>query len=510
METARDSLREAVERDPNDPVARNDLAVILCLLGEHTEALAHVQHAIALRPELVVAYINAAVVAGCRSGHEAALPWIDAALNIEPDNLVALLLRSNTLAKLDRGLEALESARRAVELHPQSSQAHEMLAVALQATAQYEVAVLAFDRAQSLGRNGITGVRKAAMLLGQGRQPEALREIDAVLAENPMLAVAWYTRGLALDFKYGTLDIGAMENVLRDAPSLTFDDRVQLHFALGRAKLACGQADSAFAYLVHGNRMKRESIDYDIEADERSMRAFAELFSAEVLSNSEDGNPSEVPVFVVGMPRSGTSLIEQILASHPLIFGAGELPFIGRLAGRPDAAGEYLDLVTARAPDAVRIVDKMPFNFLNAGFIRTILPNARIIHCRRDPLDTCLSCYLTLFDNQIGFCYDQSELGRYYRAYETLMEHWGATLPRDRFLEVEYENVVADLEGEARRLVDFCGVTWDDRCLDFHKTKRPVLTASMNQVRQPIYSSSVGRSKDLVRYLAPLVEALGL
>jgi hypothetical protein len=173
------------------------------------------------------------------------------------------------------------------------------------------------------------------------------------------------------------------------------------------------------------------------------------------------------------------------------------------------AAGqEYVEMVSRLAPGFERVVDKAPLNFLHAGLIHLMIPGARIIHCRRDALDTCFSCYLTLFDRHLGFSYDLRELGRFYRSYVRLMEHWRAVLPAERFIEVRYEDVVGDLESQAQRLVAFCGLEWDPRCLAFHKTARPVSTASMNQVRKPLYATSIGRAQSVRPYLVPLAQAL--
>jgi hypothetical protein len=231
------------------------------------------------------------------------------------------------------------------------------------------------------------------------------------------------------------------------------------------------------------------------------------------------------------MPRSGTTLVEQILASHPAVFGAGEIGLLERLligrlgptlspgeracrmAGLTDQDLEglgtaYAEAVAKLAPGAARITDKMPSNFRLAGLIRLILPNARIISCRRDPIDTGLSCYARKFSRGQTFTYDLKELGTYYRAYNGLMAHWREILPADRLLEVAYEDVVDDLEGQSRRLVAFCGLPWDDACLAFHQTPRTVRTASVNQVRQPIYRSAVARWKAYEPHLGPLIEAL--
>jgi hypothetical protein len=229
-------------------------------------------------------------------------------------------------------------------------------------------------------------------------------------------------------------------------------------------------------------------------------------------------------VFVFGMPRSGTSLIEQILASHRDVQAAGELSTLSRVVSRlgpfpaalsgltPDIATQlgrlYLDEIEPLAAGRSRVVDKMPSNFFYAGLIPLLLPQARIVHVLRNPLDTCLSCYSKLFAREQLFSYDLTELGRFYRGYDKLMAHWRAILPADRFLEVRYEDVVADLEGQARRLISFLDLPWDDACLRFAETDRVVRTASANQVRGPLFATSVDRWKPYARHLAPLFAAL--
>ncbi len=226
------------------------------------------------------------------------------------------------------------------------------------------------------------------------------------------------------------------------------------------------------------------------------------------------GARSPLPVFVVGMPRSGTTLIEQILASHPSVHGAGELRTLHLLSHRIEgfpasvsdlsgaqlkALGEaYLAHVTQMAEGRPHVVDKMPSNFLLCGLIRIVLPDAKIIHSRRDPIDVCLSCYTKLFAGEQAFAYDQTELGRFHLAYQGLMAHWRAVLPASHFLEVDYEAVVDDLEVQARRIFAFLGQPWDKRVLNFHETERPIRTASVNQVREPIYPR-LGRAVEATR-----------
>ena len=240
------------------------------------------------------------------------------------------------------------------------------------------------------------------------------------------------------------------------------------------------------------------------------------------------GDPSDAPIFIVGLPRSGTTLIEQIIASHPSVFGAGELRDMANLAQRLSGPGgavfpevvatlssdtlrqlgcSYLRAVRRRAPDALRTTDKQPGNFALVGLIRLALPNARIIHVCRDVRDTALSCFSLLFTRGPPYSYDLVELGHYCRAYLRLMAHWREASP-DGFLEVRYEDVVDDLESQARRIIAYCGLDWDDACLDFHRTSRPVYTASGAQVRQPIYRGSIGRWRVYEPYLRPLLDAL--
>ncbi len=231
-----------------------------------------------------------------------------------------------------------------------------------------------------------------------------------------------------------------------------------------------------------------------------------------------------VPIFIVGMPRSGTTLIEQILASHPALYGAGELKTMSDFArtvalDSPDWEGallalrklgqEYLDQVWKLAPEARYITDKMPGNFYHLGLIHLMLPNAKIIHSMRDPMDTCFSCYALRFAHGHEYCYDLKTLGRYYQRYTKLIRHWHDVLPAGRILDVRYEDNVADPEREARRLLGYLGLPWDPACLRFYETDRPVKTASVMQVRKPIYSSSVARWKRFEKHLGPLLDEIG-
>jgi tetratricopeptide (TPR) repeat protein len=398
----------------------------------------------------------------------------------------------------------------------------------LQALGRLEPALEAYDRAAGLPgpaqQDAIAN--RGALFMEFGRKEEAIKALDAAAKIFPNSPGILFGQTDIKRFAPGDPLIGQMQALLaREGISLS--DRATLHFGLGKVFLDIGDSAEAFRHYDEANRLKRSTFAYDAGANERWMASIAEVFSPGLLeSKANMGALSHMPVFVVGMPRSGTTLIEQILASHPMVHGAGELKRLHTLsdaiegfpesfpnldAARLKTLGEaYLAYVTPMSSGRRHVVDKMPSNFQLCGMIRLILPGARIIHCRRDPVDTCLSCYTKLFAGEQSFTYDQTELGRFHRAYQTLMAHWRATLPVSHFLEVDYEAVVDDVEAQARRLLAFIELPWEETVLRFHETERPIRTASVNQVREPIYRTSAGRWRKHAAQLQPLLAALGV
>jgi tetratricopeptide (TPR) repeat protein len=364
---------------------------------------------------------------------------------------------------------------------------------------------------------------KARALLTLGHEAEARRAAEHALVLNPTVPGYYHVLIHTGDVHSNANAVATLEQLARVASELEPEDRTILHFLLAKAYEDQGRKADAFDQLVKGNAAKRAIIAYDEGRELGRMRQIADAFPAARFSTSA-GCDSELPVFVIGMPRSGTTLVEQILASHPDVYGAGELALLPEMIARhlpgfpagstPEPLTKLGEDYAARlgelAPQAKRVVDKLPYNFLNAGLIALALPKARIVHITRDALDTCYSCFALSFAGDVGFAYDMGELGRYYRAYEALMAHWRQVLPAGAMLEVAYEELVADLEPQARRLIAFCGLDWDARCLDFHKSGRAVVTASVHQVRRPIYHSSVGRAAAFAEYLTPLRAALGI
>ena len=451
------------------------------------------------------------------------------ALRRRPDAVVWILL-GLVHEMLGDNAGALASFTAAVALQPQSADAHNNLGAALDRAGRFDDAMAAYARALALQPGHAEALLNTAGGLRAAGQPLAARAaIERVLAADPAHAYAWFLLSEVKTFAPGDPDIARLEALQapagRDAKA-----RADLAFALGKAKMDVGDADGAFASLAAANRIKRASFDYDVAADAARMARLAARFDAGFLQRHEGaGAASPAPIFILGMPRSGSTLLEQVLASHPAIAGAGELPIPTALSAGLDRAetapgldetavraslrqlGEdYLRQIAPFGAGHARVANKAIGLFLYAGLLHLMLPGARFIHCRRDPVDSCFSCYTKNFAEPQLFAYDLHELGAYHRAHTALMNHWRAVIPPGRFLEVEYEALTADLDGEARRLITFTGLDWDDACLDFHRNARRVGTASAEQVRQPIYRSSVGRWQAYERHLGPLLAALGL
>ena len=511
--------------DAETLISRGDC---LSELGRGEEALASYDAAIALQPGQADAQ-NSRGNALRRLGRlEEALAGYRQAMALQPNVAGHVHNCASVLYALDRLEEAVAGYDAAIALDPGFAPAHFGRGAALLALEDSEGALQSYTRAASIRPAHAEAWAHVAQTLGVlGRSAEASAAAERALVADGCSADAWSIRARLKRFGPDDPDLGRMEAALAKVDDRRPEDRLNLEFALGKAWMEAGDAGRGFAHLERGNGLQRSLLEFDLDEHLAVLAAMARSFDAGTIRRlAGAGHPSDRPVFIIGMPRSGTTLIEQILASHPLVHGAGELPLVGQLAGRLPRAGEglaealtpdqlermgaeYAGRLQALAPGAARVIDKLPGNFLFAGLIRLMLPKARIIHCARDPLDTCLSCYETRFAKGNPFTYDLHELGLHYRGYERLMQHWRTVLPADRFIEVRYEEVVADLEGQARRLLAFCGLDWDEACLQFHKTGREVWTASAGQVRRPLYASSVRRAQAHTAYLGPLIKALG-
>jgi tetratricopeptide (TPR) repeat protein len=523
------AFENVVRLNPERAEAHSNFAGVLAMLGRYDTALAHAERAIALKPDFANPYVHAAFIEADRGNCEAALRWIDRIPGAEIRSAPILTARAEILIKFERYAAAYDNASDAAAKQPNYPDAQVCLGQVLSVFERDHEAMAALDRAIVLApHNAEPVVRKGVLLMQLGRANEGLALLRHAQSLDTTSASVRYMRAAALDFLIDDEDIEATETLLAGTVSAV-SDRMQLHFTLAGAYLRNGKAKKAFPHLSEANRLKRSLITYDADAEDRRVADIIAAFPKPLLQSPHSGL-GEQAIFIVGMPRSGSTLMEQILSSHPTIHGGGELIDMEVVVqqratayGRPfpdfasslsptDLAAIGKDYLQRRKPlaDGVRLgIDKLLSNRDYVGLIRLALPGARIIHCRRNPIDTGLSCYSKLFTIGHGFSYDLAEFARYYRGYETLMAHWRASLPSESFLEINYEDVVEDIEAAARKMIAFCGLPWDPACLRFHENARPVRTASMSQVRQPLYRSSVGRWREVEDELKPLIAALG-
>ena len=465
--------RESVRGDPGNAQLRNELGRLLLAAGQADEALPHLREAVRLRPDFPEAHRNLGLAQ----------------------------------QRLNHVREAMDSFRAALHVNPAHAGARNCLALALQA---------------------------------QGRIHEAITEFQGTLRHEPNDSQAIFSLCQLAADGFHRVDAEEVRRVreLAARTDLPLDAQCRLHFALCLLFDRAGGWDEAFAHARCANELRQEidrrcGLDFDPDAQRQLVDRLCETFTPAYFARTRHfGVSSDLPVFILGMMRSGTTLAEQILASHPQVHGAGELNDLGALCetglpkrlaaveGYPGyvtrldaatagaAAEEHLNRLRRLGAGAARVIDKTPTNFLYLGVIATLYPHARVVHCRRDPIDTCLSIFFQNFGASFPFKYDLRHLGRYYREYERLMTHWAAVLPVPVF-ELRYEELTAEPETISRRLVDFCGLDWDERCLRFHETQRTVWTASQAQVRQPVYRRGVGRWKHYETHLQPLLAELG-
>lgn len=540
--------RSILKIAPNDADVLGNLGVVLRRSGRPQEAVQIHRRALELRPQVPGFLFNFGRSLAAAGDVERALTMFRQTIAAAPEHLQAHLATAAILVERQLAGEAdvlLERARTLPEGERAPARLNLLGRVRLM-QGRAEEAVAAFQEALSLRPRDLGYLNNLAVANKHlGRRDEAAQVLHRIIAVAPRTTAAYRALSDFTRYTPDHPDIPRMKALL-DEPGLTDSERADLEFALGKAFDDLGNHETSFAHYRRGNALHRRAVRFSVADHAALIDDIRRVFDADALVRMRAaglGDPTARPVFIVGMPRSGTTLTEQIISSHPDAFGAGELEFIHRAAirlterrsGQPPAhppfpawvpqaerqephifarlAGEYqsevnrlLDLGGASA--AVRVTDKMPVNFRYIGLIHVLFPNARIIHCRRDPLDTCVSCFTKRFTTGNGFAFDLRELGAYYRLYETMMAHWQAVLPPGVMIDSVYEDTVADLEPQVRRLLDHVGLAFDPACLEFHKTRRSVATASASQVRKPIYTSSIGAWRRYEPWLGPLQEAL--
>ena len=497
LEDAEAIYREILRRDPGNLEALRLLALIAMKTEHYGQAESLLKRAVEIAPDFLAAWIDLSRAQLERQDLKAALASIERAVQISPHSANVNINLANVQARSGQHDKAIATYRRAIELAPDLPSGH----------------------------LGLGNTLKTV-----GLQAEAIEAYRRATAMRADMSEAWWSLSNLKTFRFEDHDIEAMQQQL-EAPEVSDEAQVQFCFALAKAHEDRGDYARAFELYDRGNRTRRAQEHYDpVETEsvnERIMNVFDAVFLAQ---HAGRGHPDPAPIFVVGLPRSGSTLIEQILASHSQVDATHELPEAGRLIKQinrarndrityPEAVRDfsdenwaalgrsYIDLTRQHRREAPYFIDKMPNNFASIGLLSLVLPNARFINARRHPLDTCWSCYKQLFARGQPFTYDLMELGEYYLQYERMMAHWHAVLP-GRVLDVPYESVVADHAAQTRRLLEFCGLPWEEACLRFHETERAIRTASSEQVRLPIYGSSIGVWKHYAQELAGLIEIL--
>jgi tetratricopeptide (TPR) repeat protein len=568
-EEAIEVLKKATRLDPNSDHAFFNLGKALAMMGEGQEADKAFERSFELNPKRKKLALAAE--------HQKEGRWEEAerlyreVLRDDPTNVDAMRLLGNiamqtgrifhaerlfrravsnapdfAMANIDLGLalkkqsrleEAIDQFRQALRLEPDNVQAHYLLGSSLSLAAQTYEAVKAYKKVLELApkhSGAMLGLGHVLKTVGQ--QEEAIEAYRNCIRHKPHNGEIYWSLANLKTYRLTDDDIHEMKSRVGDGDTpdekVSEESRVNFLFALAKAYEDRGDFGQAWEYYHQGNHCRRMMEVYDPVRDEVMNDEIIEVFNRDFLSeNSGLGHPSAEPIFVVGLPRSGSTLIEQILASHSQVEGTSELPYIGSVAtslnrnradgiNYPHAVREleeehfkrlgrdYLELAQIhRTEGRPFFIDKMPNNFPSVGFIHLILPNAKIIDARRYPLDSCLSCYRQLFARGQSFTYDLTEIGEYFLQYHRLMDHWHDVLP-GRCLTVQYEEVVTDFENQVRRLLEYCELPWEDACLSFYETERPIRTASSEQVRQPVYRKSVNFWRNYEDHLAELIEVL--
>ncbi len=525
--------RQVLEIDPDFHEARNNMAAVLAELERPEEAMTELLRVIRARPKYADAHCNIGNAFFRLENYDKAVAAFNQTLALSPDNPAALMGLARAYKEQERLDEARTMVNRALLLEPDKAEAYSLSGDIYTKTEQYGLAEAEYRKAIALDENllgGYLGLGQLQMELGQLDESQA--SFYKAMEIDPEEIAPYVHLAQARKIKPDDPILARLETEAESFDSMPSTKAMPLHFALGKAYDDLKEYDKAFPHFAEGCRLKRERIQYSADNHDSACQNIREFFSKETIDRLRGGgDPTDVPIFVLGMPRSGTTLTETILASHPDVYGAGELhdllgianqPIAGKLSeGFPlsmigvtpedlgRAGARYLAGLRERNATARHITDKMPANFLALGLIHLMLPNARIIHVRRNAADICLSCFTKMFNNSQYHTYDLIELGRYYVNYAKLMEHWRNVLPADAFLDVQYEQLVTDKEAQTRRLIEYCGLEWNDACLESHKTERSIKTASITQVRQPVYTSSVERWRPYEKHLQPLFEVLG-
>ena len=493
-------IEAALQEKTDDPQAHYNLGIALKEVGRLDDAEIHFQQCVDLDSSNVEAYNALGNILRIQDQHDRAVTCFETALAIQPthaDSRRNFSLVSNDLGvvanKLGLSHDAIRHFRRAVELTDSNPEAHINLGVTLEQTGKLDQAAAAFKNA---------------------------------ISAKPNFAQAHYHLARLRSHRSTTGEIDAMQSLF-DQPGTSDSEQTLLAYGIGEAHHNLENYDKAFASFATGHRLKKKTTSFNLADQVRFIELSIEVFNPGFFAaHRQSGDVDKTPIFILGMPRSGTSLTEQILASHSTVFGAGERSYLPELvkesalrAASPypkstamlphkkfrHLGAAYVKKLRSLSGQATRISDTTPMNFLYVGLIATALPNARIIHCVRDPTDTCLSIFMHPLSTSHSYAHELDDLGAFYKLYQRLMAHWHGMLP-GRIYDVTYEKLVADSETEIRALLNYCDLPFEKACLNFHETERTIRTPSAGQVRQPIYNNSIQRWKHYEKHLGPLLD----
>lgn len=562
---AKTHILKAIKHQPKNPNFHGNLGIVFKDMGQPEQAIASYKSALALDGKIAALHNNLGVALQSLSQHTKAADAFVEALRINtkyPEAYHNLGVSTRNLGRLD---EAVNHFKSALALNPEYVSAHTNLGRTYSQKGQLADATTTLQTAQRLAPTNISVLKNlAAVFLDSSKIDQAIELITSRLKSLPQEKELWrmlgniyatsgkkieatvaYNEVLHLNARDGEALQALSDVIAPEARALhterleraykktnaNTENRMRIAYALGDMSEKHESYPAAFSFFKEANQIRRATYEYDAAQHTQNTQSLIEILNAPALqAKNVSGYDDQTPIFIVGMPRSGTSLIEQILSSHPKVHGAGELSYLSNILHGDGLLGhetefaenfknssadqlknlgaKYVTSLRNKSQNAQFVTDKMPTNFLYIGLIKLILPNAKIIHCRRDAPDTCWSIFKNNFASD-GHKYanDLAELGHFHNDYEKLMAHWHSIFPND-IHDIQYEDLIADQEAQTRKILTYCKLEWNAACLDFHKTKRVVTTTSLAQVRQPIYKSSVKLSQKYGEALRPLLDVL--
>ena len=527
MDKALLSIKELIKDFPNIPLLHNISGACNSALGEIDSAIISFNKAIELKPDYDEAYFNLGVAFHQTGQLGEALNSYERAISIKhayptAHNNLGLIALSQ--GQLDNALKSFEWA---VAYGPEYAEAHNSLGAALQELKQFEKAKVSFKKAVALNPQYAQGLHNLAILCEIINLPdEASEYYEKALAVEPNYAEAYRNQSRTKKYKKNDPQIAQMQSIYSN-DNLSISDKVHINFALAKVNEDLGNQKDFFKHLDEGSRLRKKQLNYNINETEEFHSSLIRLFSEDQPKIKQLSlDPLDIrPIFIVGMPRSGTSLVEQIISSHHSVHGAGELNNFKNIV--TPALKNYISNLTNTINEddllSIRknyikslmdlnvsekiITDKMPVNFRMIGLILTAIPEAKIIHLTRNPKATCWSNYKHYFANENGFTFDQEDLARFFILYQDLMGFWHKSFP-NKIHDISYERLTTHQEDETQKLLKYCELDWDNNCLNFHKNTRAVHTASASQVRQKMYQGSSDAWKKYEKFLQPLIMGL--